>query len=149
MTKHNIGEHLSWLLVSNSSKPSQLGPPIIDTETSFSSGTVPIEDFGESLLEPGVSGPTESSNNVYPSDRNSRSKSQNPLPSQTSVTKQNIETMARLQSGPKSVNKPKLLSQARADLLQTPKTYGDPDFNSSLRDRYCAPYAQDPSGKCL
>lgn len=149
MTKHNIREHLSWLLISNSSKPQQLGPIALDTEGGFSSSTVPTDDFREPLPENGVFESTGSLNDVRSSDRDFRSQSQYPLPSRISMIKEDREAMARLQSGPKSGNKPKLISQACADSLQTPKTSQVQDFGTSLRDRYCALYTQNNSGNTL
>ena len=149
MTKHNIREHLSWLLISNSSKPPHLGSIALDTENSFLLSTNQADNFREPLLETGVVDTTESLDNVHSSDRESRSQPQHPLPSQISMITQGREAMARLQSGPKSGNKPKLLSQACADSLQTPKTSQAHDIGTSLRDRYCALYTQNTSGNVL
>lgn len=146
MTKNNIKEHLNWLLISKSSKPLQQEPSALGTETELSLGAIPANDSQEPLLETYGLDANKSINYAYSSDQHLRSQSQKLLPPQLSMIERNGDGMARLQSGPKSAKKPKLLSQACADSLQNPKSYQNQDVTTSLRDRYCAPYTQKAIG---
>lgn len=62
---------------------------------------------------------------------------------------QSKNEMARLQSGPKSNNKPRMLSERIPLSLQTPVASSVPVPSTSLKDQYNAQWASRATGKCL
>ena len=138
MTKNNLREHLTWLMSSNTFAPPTPGPtpsdPIISQ--SFSSGSgYPLH----SSLHRTIGWPKPDEPTTYDGEAP-------PLPfahapdSDVSLGADSIDIMARLQSGPRSSTKSKLLSQALPGQLQTPRTHLDRAPSMSLTDQYKARY---------
>ena len=138
MTKHNLEEHLSWLLGSKPFAP----PPARPTPPGEPSPLIPdIEaDLQESVIhDTRIQGDNVQSQRITDS-------AQLPLPSRH-WNSGGTETMARLQSGPRSTTKPRLLSRISPDPLQTPAPYTSRVSGNSLRDQYSAAYEQSKHGK--
>lgn len=146
MTIHNLNDHLSWLLTSRTSIPTS-GPQALATETSLSSaGTAPVQNPQKRLPEGELDAFTCNLNRLCPGDGEIQPSHQSPSAPKISVNTRNSESMARLQSGPASTKKPKLISQSALDSRHTPNTHQDHDYGISLRDRYCPPYGAKASG---
>ena len=140
MTKHNLNQHLRWLLGCLAIEPLQPAygpPPPLSVENALS---LPqdIERFGpETVVE-------EASGNADSSARQSEFARPN-LPASI-LNAQAENEMARLQSGPKSSNKPRLLSEHIPVALQTPTSTSIQKPGTSLRDQYSAQWQCRPPG---
>ncbi len=119
MTRNNLREHLTWLIASNPSYPPPPKP----------GGRLPLTDFPGTSFEESLPGTNISHSRECPnngdsgleegeghSDNQRRSELQVPVFSSD-------ETMVRLQSGLRSSNKPRLLSQPIFEPSQTPKAF--------------------------
>jgi len=138
MTKNNLNAHLSWLVGSSPFVPPTPGPTPLSVESvlSFSSGS---EDPLHGEPTPVASHPVNRiGHDVVVADLLSASANRQ-HPANTQIPK-DITNMARLQSGPKSDKKPKLMSQGPLEALRTPRTNHNRPLSSSLRDQYSAPY---------
>ena len=112
-------EHLTWLLASVPSNPPPLRPPRDNSLTSQSFST---HNNIESLPETDIVRSGQCPNNVASSGGEGEDYSENPPPSASQVPVfHSDETMVRLQSGPRSSKKSRLLSQPDLEPLQTPK----------------------------
>ena len=151
MTKNNLGEHLSWLCISNSSKPppGSSVPVITDPSTA---GLPDDQDLGfvaaqEESLEPEINAsyPTRNSSS-YPGtghlDPGLRAH-----PSDTSHISHEAQSMARLQSGPKSAAKKQLLSQNVPVQLPSPIATDTSSSRRPIRDVYNAQFRPQPLGE--
>ncbi len=138
MTKNNLNAHLSWLVGSSPFVPPTPGPTPLSVESAlpFSSGS---EDPLHGEPTPVASHPVNRiGHDVVVADLLSASANRQ-HPANTQIPN-NIRNMARLQSGPKSDKKPKLMSQGPLEALRTPRTNHNRPLSSSLRDQYSAPY---------
>lgn len=119
MTRNNLREHLSWLLAPVPPNPSTARPP---GDNSLTSQGFLSRDNTESLNETDIIRSGECPNNGA-SDEGGRENCLEilrPSASQVPVF-HSEETMVRLQSGPRSSKKSRLLSQPDLEPLQTPK----------------------------
>lgn len=144
MTRNNLREHLTWLIASNPSNPPPQGS---HTENSLPPLILP-DGNSERLLsvtELLHRGGCSNNGGPRPGEQESYSENQRSFTSQVPVfpTDQN---MARLQSGPRSSNKPRLLSQPILDPLQTPKAFQSLDPHTSRRNQFNAPNEQSTCG---
>ena len=140
MTKNNLKTHLTWLVGSSTFAPPPPRPIPLSVES-----TLPLSSGSEDPLheEPAPAAYFPPSRQTAGHDvgvGNPRPEFACPqLPANTPPT-EDTETMARLQSGSKSNNKPKLLSQAPLGKLRTPTPNQIRPSSVSLRDQYSAPY---------
>ena len=148
MTKHNIKEHLSWLINSGSSHPprpahappsavftSDLGPFLDNLTPPRSFEEIGLgrtealrtaKDVGDLLPEPQFARPS--------------------LPA-SKLNAQRNDPMARLQSGAKQSHKPRLLSEGIPLSLQTPTTTSSGAPRTTLKDRYTAQWEPRAPGE--
>ena len=129
MTKNNLKNHLDWFLGSKSQVPrhtgelaSSAGSPVLRGALSITAHT--------SELKVG-----ESSNAVLPDQEFEFVRPA--IPDRISRNTGFVQ-MARLQSGPKSTTKPRLLSHTTPTNVQSSTPYSTHTSSSSLRDQYSA-----------
>lgn len=120
MTRHNLGEHLTWLLTSNPSKPPSAGPAIENRH--LNTGLNERFEAPPQVFQPSV--PSSSAYEELPFGNGERSSAveHHPPPSRPIITRDD-EDMARLQSAPRSSKKSRLLlSQMNlGPIIRTPK----------------------------
>ncbi len=150
MTRHNLSQHLTWLIGSNPLHPPQpiFTPP--STATSSVSeptleGPPPPLVFADSLS--GVSGPRVTSKDVR--GQESQTEFTRPSVPASVLNTYGTETMARLQSGPRSGHKPRLLSEIIPPSVQTPSVSVPRALGQSLREHYTAKWEQTPSSELV
>lgn len=140
MTKHNLNQHLHWLLGSSSTEPPQPAyarspPPSVEEALSLPQG----------LVGPGSQPNVENLNgNVDISAR--QPEFVRPTLPASVLNPQAGNDMARLQSGPKSSNKPRLLSEHIPVALQYPVSTTIRKPGTSLKDQYSAQWERRPAG---
>ena len=137
MTRHNLEQHLHWLLGSLPTEPLQPAYAPLPTSSMEDVSSLPQE--AERLkLDPIVE---------EASDANSSSRQREfvrpSLPASVLNTQGGHE-MARLQSGPKSSNKPRLLSEHIPVALQTLTHTSIRKPGTSLKDQYSAQWERRP-----
>ena len=140
MTKTNLGAHLTWLLSSSTFLPPAPHPLPSNVATTPVSGVESEDPLHIDLCdEVGTSySPKPTACDVeVPSQHFALPITQN---SDESLSVQNRKTMARLQSGPKTSTKSKLLSQGPSGQVQTPRSQKSRAPSTSLRDQYNALY---------
>ena len=148
MTRHNLREHLSWLIVSTPSGPQQpaYAPPNVGATT----GLELILDTSSPQLASSNPGTTSVENSARINDVQRHTQPHNfarPLVAASVLNAQDGNVMARLQSGPKASHKPRLLlSEAIPLSLQPPTPSSIRTFGKSLTDRYNAQWEQRASG---
>jgi len=138
MTKNNLNAHLSWFVGSSPFVPPRSGstPLSVEPVLPYSSGS---EDPLHGEPTPVASHPVNRfGHDVDVADLLSASAIRQ-HPANTQVPN-HTRNMARLQSGPKSDNKPKLMSQGPIEALRTPRSHHNRPLSSSLRDQYSARY---------
>ena len=139
MTKHNLKQHLHWLLGSLPTEPPQ---PVY---------APPTPSIGNALSLPPNLERLGSNSVVWEADGNVGSSARQPefvrptLPASVLNTQAGND-MARLQSGPRSNNKPRLLSEHIPVALQTPASTSIRKPGTSLKDQYIAQWERRPSG---
>lgn len=113
MTRHNLEEHLTWLLTSNPSKPPSASS-VIENPQRF--------EAPPQLLKPSVPSSRADKELLFGDGERSSAVEHHPPPSRPIITSDD-EDMARLQSAPRSSKKSRLmLSQMNlGPILQTPK----------------------------
>lgn len=134
MTKHNLREHLDWLLCAKPFTTPSFPLPI-DQSSDFQSGTETSFEpaFQESLVS--IINSTESlEGNVANTNRGDV----NLVPPKPSRGPAPPEDMARLQSGPKSTQKLRFLAQTSPDPPQVPTPRTHQSSRQSLADRHSA-----------
>ena len=144
MTRNNLREHLTWLIGNGPSQPPQLeyAPP----STGASSVLEAIlEDPSPTLVS---IGPVSDSTGIQVVFDNVLGQPEFARPSVPAsvLNAHEADAMARLQSGPKSNYKPRLLSERIPLSLQTPSAPLARSPGQSLTDRYNAPWDQKASG---
>ena len=123
MTVHNLREHLTWLIVSNSSKPPHTEFPNIAPDDRSHASTLQAENIVHSASASGF---------LSIGDEENRSASQH----LSSSIRTSEAGMARLQSAPKTTTKSRLLSQMKKIPLGTPSPSQNRVPGASLRDGY-------------
>ena len=143
MTFHNLSAHLSWLLgtkpfaiLPTPRSPQGSGTPEWAEKPDTQSAS-PVLDQRKSPVDQVVA----SGHGADLGPRNPEF-ARPALPARL-VSGGEINSMARLQSGPKSSTKPRLLSQASPCVLNTPTTGGGRASGTSLKDQYSAHYRQN------
>lgn len=148
MTSHNLREHLHWLLVSKPFAPPE-GIPTPHIQSASTQGGAEILDTApvqvSSSTPPEPIGPAESGNAAGPGRNPEFIRPAIPNRSNSST---GLEDMARLQSGPRSTNKPRLLSHASSDPLQLPTPRTAHTARISLTDQYKAAYEPRTGCEC-
>ena len=148
MTKHNIKEHLDWLIKCTSFQPPQ--PVYAPPSTGLDSALKPFPDSQsppqrldnlETATLDAVDSP-EKVDGPHPPPEFAK-----PLLPASKLTSQNNDAMARLQSGTKTSHKPRLLSESLPLSLQTPSTSSSNVPRTSLKDRYNAQWERKAPGK--
>lgn len=138
MTRNNLNQHLHWLLGCLPAEPPQ--PPYGSLLSSSVEEASPLpqqfDHFGlhNTLEEAG-------------SDDNSSARQPELVRSTLSASGHNTQSgheMARLQSGPKSRNKPRLLSEHIPVALQSPGPTSTRKPGTSLKDQYSAQWERRP-----
>ena len=146
MTKHNIKDHLDWLIKAGSFHPSQ---PLYAPPTAEIDSTLVASSDIFSTQEPTGNTCKNSNDNLGILQDVDRPLSQPEFarPSiPASILNARDGVMARLQSGSKSNHKPRLLSENLPLSLQTPATSSTKGFGTSLKDRYNARWEQRAAG---
>lgn len=117
MTKHNLGEHLTWLLTSNHSKP-----PSATENLHLNTGLNERFEAPPQLSQPSVPSGSGSEELSFGNGERSSAVEHHPPPSRPIITSDD-EDMARLQSAPRSSKKSRLmLSQMNlGPIIKTPK----------------------------
>ena len=143
MTKNNLDAHLTWLFSSSTSVPYPPHSDVATTQASNIESEDPLHiDLSREVRTP--YGPEPSVCDVeVPSQLFSVGVTQN---SDEALSVQDRKTMARLQSGPKSSTKSKLLSQGLLGQERTPRSQKTRTPSTSLKDQYNALYE---TGACL
>lgn len=140
MTRHNLNQHLHWLLGSSLTEPPQpaYAPPLTSSVEDASSLPQEVEHLGlDTIVE-------EANSNVHSSAR--QPEFVRPTLPASVLNTQGGHEMARLQSGPKSSNKPRLLSEHIPVALQIPAPTSIRRPGTSLKDQYSAQWERRPSG---
>lgn len=151
MTRHNLKEHLSWLLRSETAVPPPGDSSLIQR---LSAATIIVEEGFDSLEglpdHPIATADVDSRNVAEP-----RTLTEFVCPSlaassgylEAGVEEAGVE-MARLQTGPRSATKSRLMSQVSPDLSKTPTPRATPSNSASLKDQYSAYYGDNTNSKC-
>ena len=146
MTKNNLSQHLTWLISSNPLHPPQ--PVFTPPSTATSSASEPTLEgppppllFADPLS--GVVGPQVASKDVRGLD--AQTQFTRPSVPASVLNTYGTEAMARLQSGPRSGHKPRLLSESKPPFVQTSSIPRAP--GQSLSEHYAAKWEQSPLSK--
>ena len=139
MTENNLPDHLTWLLRPKSNtRQAQQSPSSVRSSNTIVGQYVtdPSPINASSFL-----GPLHDGQEQSPSESGIKASS---LPEVPLVTLPDEESMARLQSGPRSATKGKLLSQLPPNQLRTPRHPEENHAKGSLIARYQAEFNADP-----
>ena len=130
MTRNNLREHLTWLIASIPSNPP---PPRSPGDNNLTPENYSIQNNQESVLKTESVRSGQCPSNGVSSGSEGEYYPENPRPSTYQVPEfPSDETMARLQSGPRTSKKSSLLSQPVLEPLQTPKPFQPLDSHRSL-----------------
>ena len=147
MTRHNLSQHLTWLISSNPLHPPQ--PIFTPPSTATSSVSEPTLEGPPPLVfaDPfsGGSLPQVTSKDVR--GQEPQTEFTRPAVPASVLNTYGTETMARLQSGPRSSHKPRLLSETIPPSVQTPSVSVPRALGQSLREHYTAKWEQTPLSK--
>ena len=148
MTSNNLSQHLTWLISSNPLHPPQ--PIFTPPSTATSSASEPtLEGPPPPLLlaDPlsGLIGPQVASKDV--SGQEAQTQFIRPSVPASVLNTYGTEAMARLQSGPRSGYKPRLLSESKTPFGQTSSVSVPRAPGQSLSEHYAAKWEQSPSSK--
>ena len=138
MTRHNLDEHLHWLLSSSPTEPPQpaYAPPPASSVEDVSSLPQEVEHLIlNTIFE-------EADSNVSSSPR--QREFVGPTSPAGGLNFRGGHEMARLQSGPRSSNKPRLLSEHIPVALQIPTSSSIRKPGTSLKDQYNAQWERRP-----
>lgn len=156
MTIHNLKEHLSWLLRSETAVPPPGDSSLIQR---LSAATIIVEE-GFNSLEGLLDRPIATADVDFRNVAEPRTLTEFVGPSlaassgdlETGVGEAGVEEagveMARLQTGPRSATKSRLMSQVSPDLSKTPTPRATPSNSASLKDQYSAYYGDNTNSKC-
>ena len=141
MTKHNLREHLHWLIDTNPTEPAHRAIPPPSTVPSAVLEPFPDESSQPRVLDAGVSHRcvTQIATEKLGSPERELEFARPLLPASV-LNARSRDEMARLQSGPKSNKKPRLLSENIPLSLQTPTPSSIRVPGKSLTDQYNAPW---------
>ena len=137
MTRHNLEQHLHWLLGSLLTEPPQPAYAPLPTSSVEDASSLPQE--AERLRLDII---VEEASDADSSSR--QPQFVRPILPASVVNTQGGHEMARLQSGPKSSNKPRLLSEHIPVALQTPTPTSIRKPGTSLKDQYSAQWERRP-----
>lgn len=140
MTRHNLNQHLRWLLGSLATEPPRpaYAPLLASSGENALSLPQEVERLGlDSIVE-------ETDSYVHSSAR--QPEFVRPTLPASILNAQGGHEMARLQSGPKLSNKPRLLSEHIPVALQPPTPISIRKPGTSLRDQYSAQWERKHSG---
>ncbi len=148
MTRHNLSQHLTWLIGSNPLHPPQ--PIFTPPSTATSSVSEPtLEGPPPPLVfadpSSGVIGPEITSKNVR--GQETQTEFTRPSVPASVLNTHGTGTMGRLQSGPRSGHKPRLLSENIPPSVQTPSMPVPRAPGQSLREHYTAKWEQTTLSK--
>lgn len=146
MTRHNLQEHLSWLLRSETAVPPPRDSSLIQR---LSAATIIVEE-GFDSLEGLRDRPIATADVDFRNVAEPRTLTEFVRPS-LAANSEDLEAgveMARLQTAPRSATKSRLMSQASPDLSKTPKPRAIPSNSASLKDQYSAYYGDNTNSKC-
>lgn len=145
MTKNNLREHLGWLIECGPCQPSQSIRTPPSAELAIALGpyleTQSLPQVSESIVEESTGVPSHVGDSQV-----DKIFARPALPASV-LNAQSKDEMARLQSGPKSNNKPRMLSERIPLSLQTPVAASAPIPSTSLKDQYNAQWALRATGK--
>lgn len=148
MTRHNLREHLNWLMVSAHLQPPQpaYAPPSTENANGlYSSLDEPSPSLASSnLTTPPSPTPRATKNTDGPVRQQVFAR---PLLPASVLNAQIGDAMARLQSGPKPSHKTRLLSESIPLSLQPPTPSSIRSVGTSLRDQYNAQWERTASGE--
>ena len=147
MTRHNLKEHLTWLLGSETAFPPPGDPSLLQ---SLSAASITVEEGSnspEGLLDRTIATADVDFRNVA-EPRRLPEFVRPSLPAHSGDLNAS-EDMARLQTGPRSATKSRLLSQASPDLSKTPTPHAIPSNSASLKDQYSAYYGDNVNSMYL
>ena len=134
MTRHNLNEHLHWLLRTSPIEPPR--PAYAPAHASSLEDVSSLPQGAEHTILNTIF--EEADSNV------SSSRRQGDFVQPTSPNLRGGHEMARLQSGPRSSNKPRLLSEHIPVALQTPTSSSIRKPGKSLKDQYSAKWEHRP-----
>ena len=139
MTRHNLNQHLHWLLGSSHIEPPQ--PAHGPLPTSVADALSPPPEVEHPRLDSIVEKVDGHVNHSAQQQEFVR-----PTQPASVLNRQAGNEMARLQSGPKSSNKPRLLSEHIPIALQVPTPTSIRKPGTSLKDQYSAQWDRRPNG---
>jgi hypothetical protein len=145
MTKHNLREHLSWLIGCGSLHPSQPAYTLSTTGLANALGPLADDQIASQAIERAIEQPHALQKNADISQATPLFA--RPLLPASVLNAQRKDAMARLQSGPSSNNKPRMLSEAIPSLHHTPNTSSARAPGTSLKDQYNAQWTSRATGK--
>ena len=136
MTENNLGVHLRWFLKGGSEQPPQPAYASLLPELS-PANIIPRNDCSQAsqIVSAGVELPGLDANSGSHQPSHSFARPGRPA---SVLNAQSEDAMARLQSGRRDNNKPRLLSEALPVTLQTPSNPAKRVPGTSLRDQYTA-----------
>lgn len=146
MTRHNLKEHLTWLLGSKTAAPPPGEPSPLQTRSASPTTIEEGTDAPEGLLDRTTATADLNFENVAEPGRVPEFVRPS-LPARSGAFEAS-EEMARLQTGPRSVTKSRLLSQASPVLSKTPTPRANPSNSASLKDQYSAYYGDNINSEC-
>lgn len=146
MTKNNLREHLNWLIGCGSLQPSQpaYAPPTTGLASAF--GATLESQTPSQSLEPVDEERYTTQKDVGGSQ--AIPTFARPLLPASILNAQSKDAMARLQSGSRSNNKPRMLSDTVPSSSQTPTPTLARAPGTSLKDQYSARWDSRATGKC-
>ena len=146
MTENNLGVHLRWLLNCGSLQPPQptYAPPPIESSIAPEDAHLlaqTLDDTCADAEDEELCSTTNNRSHIRPHDiaRVQQSASR--------INARINDAMAKLQSGPKTSNKPRLLSEILPVTLQTPTPFTSRPPGTSLKDQYSARWNRKTAGK--
>ena len=147
MTRNNLSQHLTWLISSNPLQPPQ--PIFTPPSTATSSASEPTLEGPPPPLHfdplSGVIGPQVASKDVL--GQEAQTQFTRPSVPASALNTYGTEAMARLQSGPRSGHKPRLLSESKPPFVQTSSVSVLRVPGQSLSEHYAAKWEQSPLSK--
>ena len=147
MTRHNLREHLTWLLRSENanSPPADLTP--LQTNIASSTPTGADDNSPQNTLDHNIVAADVEAENVAEARR--LPEFVRPSLPARSGNCEAVGDMAKLQTGPRSATKSRLLSQASPTPLETSTLRAKLGNSTSLKDQYSAHYGDSVDSKCL
>ena len=145
MTRHNLKDHLTWLLGSETAAPPLEEPPPRQTRLGSSTTVEEDPDLPERLLDRIIVTADVDSKHVAETSRLPEIVRPT-IPARSGDFAASGE-MARLQTGPRSATKSRLLSQASPAISKTLTPRANHSNSASLKDQYSAYYGDNVDSK--